>query len=39
MRYAHRSDAELDEVVQELVGENEERGANAVRVRLSSMGV
>lgn len=38
MRYARLSDAELDEVVQQLVGENEEIGANAVRARLHTMG-
>ena len=39
MRYTRLSDAELDEVLWQLVGENEEMGANAARARLSSMGV
>ena len=39
MRYARLSDAELDEVVWQLIGENEEMGANAVRARLSFMGL
>lgn len=39
MRYARLSDAELDEVVRHLVGENEEIGADAVGARLASMGV
>lgn len=39
MRFARLSDAEVDEVVRQLVGENEEMGANAVRARLAAMGV
>lgn len=39
MRYAHLLDEELDEVVRQLVGENEEIRAKAVRARLAAMGV
>lgn len=39
LRYERLSDAELDEVVRQMVGENEEMGANSVWARLAAMGV
>ncbi|XP_057201282.1 uncharacterized protein LOC130561141 [Triplophysa rosa] len=39
MRYSRLSDSQLDEIVQHLVGENDEIGANAVRARLAAVGV